>query len=237
MEKNPNLIVMLTHHDRTVPNAAEVFEACRSSRAQYWGFKEVGLPPDQMKALFSAMRARGKTTVLEVVAYTEAACLRGAAIAAECGCDILMGTVFYDSVNAFCKSANLRYMPFVGTISGRPSVLEGSVEEMIAQAREYLQKGVSGIDLLAYRSVWPAASTVFPGLMRSAGPVPGASPSAALSLSINSVRIFPPRSTPSAPIWKKSPLPYNEPPVQSTEQGVFFSFPGSALPGSGNNQT
>ena len=62
-----------------------------------------------------------------------------------------MGTVFYDSVNAFCKSANLRYMPFVGTISGRPSVLEGSVEEMIAQAREYLQKGVSGIDLLAYR--------------------------------------------------------------------------------------
>lgn len=151
MEKNPNLIVMLTHHDRTVPNAAEVFSACASSRAQYWGFKEVGLPPEQMKALFAAMRERGKTTVLEVVAYTEDECLRGAELAAECECDILMGTVFYDSVNDFCKARGLRYMPFVGTITGRPSVLEGSIEDMIAQAQIYLQKGVSGIDLLAYR--------------------------------------------------------------------------------------
>lgn len=151
MEKNPSLIVMLTHHDRTVPNAAEVFAACASSRAQYWGFKEVGLPPEQMKALFAVMREHGKTTVLEVVAYTEAECLRGAELAAECECDILMGTVFYDSVNDFCKARGLRYMPFVGTITGRPSVLEGSIEDMIAQARTYLEKGVSGIDLLAYR--------------------------------------------------------------------------------------
>lgn len=151
MENTPNLVVMLTHHDRTVPNAADVFSACASSRAQYWGFKEVGLPAGQMKDLFSAMRACGKATVLEVVAYTEEECLRGAKIAAECGCDILMGTVFYDSVNDFCKSCGLRYMPFVGTITGRPSVLDGSIEDMISQARSYLAKGVSGIDLLAYR--------------------------------------------------------------------------------------
>lgn len=151
MEQNPNLIVMLTHHDRTVPNAAEIFASCAHSRAQYWGFKEVGLPLEQMKSLFAAMRACGKTTVLEVVAYTEEECLSGAQIAAECGCDILMGTVFYDSVNDFCKANALRYMPFVGTITGRPSVLEGSIDDMIAQARSYLEKGISGIDLLAYR--------------------------------------------------------------------------------------
>lgn len=151
MENIPNLIVMLTHHDRTVPNAAQIFDLCSGSRAQYWGFKEVGLPPEQMKALFRTMKSCGKTTILEVVAYDEEECLRGAQIAAECGCDILMGTVFYDSVNDFCKASGLRYMPFVGTITGRPSVLEGSIDGMIEQARAYLRKGVSGIDLLAYR--------------------------------------------------------------------------------------
>lgn len=151
MEHCPNLIVMLTHHDRTVPEAAEIFAACSGSKAQYWGFKEVGLPLAQMKALFAAMKACGKTTILEVVAYGEEECLRGARIAAECGCDILMGTVFYDSVNDFCKASALRYMPFVGTITGRPSVLEGTIGDMISQAQSYLDKGVSGIDLLAYR--------------------------------------------------------------------------------------
>ena len=151
MDNIPNLIVMLTHHDRTVPNAAEIFEACSHSRAKYWGFKEVGLPLEQMKALFRTMKDCGKTTILEVVAYGEEECLRGARIAVECGCDILMGTVFYDSVNGLCKPHGMQYMPFVGTISGRPSVLEGSVEEMIAQARACLARGASGIDLLAYR--------------------------------------------------------------------------------------
>lgn len=30
----PNLIVMLTYHDVTVSNAAEVFELCKDTRAQ-----------------------------------------------------------------------------------------------------------------------------------------------------------------------------------------------------------
>ena len=32
--------------------------------------------------------------------------------AVECGCDILMGTLFFDSVNEFCRQHDLRYMPF-----------------------------------------------------------------------------------------------------------------------------
>ena len=151
MSNTPNLVVMLTHHDRTVSNAPAVFESAWDSPAKYWGFKEVGLPLEQMKTLYAEMKARGKTTVLEVVAYTEEESLQGARIAAACGCDILMGTMFSDSVNDFCKENRLKYMPFVGTITGRPSVLEGSIDEMIQQANIYLEKGVYGIDLLAYR--------------------------------------------------------------------------------------
>lgn len=151
MNNNPELIVMLTHHDRTVGNAHEIFEQCKNSKAKCWGFKEEGLPADEMKKLFSLMKKCGKTTVLEVVAYTEKECMNGAKLASECGCDILMGTLFFDSVNNFCKENNIRYMPFVGKVSGRPSVLEGSVEEITAQAIEYLKKGVFGFDLLGYR--------------------------------------------------------------------------------------
>ena len=48
----PEIIIMLTHHDVTVKNAAEVFEECKDIEAvKLWGFKNVGLPKDQMKTL------------------------------------------------------------------------------------------------------------------------------------------------------------------------------------------
>ena len=151
MNTTPKLIVMLTHNDHTVENASEIFESCKNSKAQYWGFKEKPLPISEMKALFSRMKSCGKTTFLEVVEYDEESGLQGAKIAKECGCDILMGTVFFDSINQFCKENNMKYMPFVGQITNRPSILEGSIEDMISEAKEYLAKGVYGFDLLGYR--------------------------------------------------------------------------------------
>jgi hypothetical protein len=151
MNTTPKLIVMLTHNDHTVENASEIFESCKNSKAQYWGFKEKPLPISEMKSLFSRMKSCGKTTFLEVVEYDEESGLQGAKIAKECGCDILMGTVFFDSINQFCKENNMKYMPFVGQITNRPSILEGSIEDMIAEAKEYLAKGVYGFDLLGYR--------------------------------------------------------------------------------------
>ena len=147
----PELIVMLTHNDLTVTDACAVFEQCKNSKAKFWGFKEEPLPLGQMKQLFAYMKDCGKTTFLEVVAYGEQECLEGAQKAAECNCDYLMGTSFFDSVNACCQHHNLKYMPFVGQITGRPSVLEGTIEGMIREAKEYLAKGVYGIDLLGYR--------------------------------------------------------------------------------------
>ena len=145
------LIAMLTYNDKTVPDAPEIFEICKDSDVKYWGFKEDGLPLDKMKKLFGSIKACGKTAVLEVVAYTEELCMQGAQMAVDCGCDILMGTFFFDSINELCKKHGIRYMPFVGDVCGRPSVLEGDIDQIIAQAESYIEKGAYGIDLLAYR--------------------------------------------------------------------------------------
>lgn len=142
---------MLTWHDFTVENAASIFEQCKDSHARYWGIKESPLSPAEMKHLFDHMKACGKKTILEVVAYTEEEGLAGAMRAVECGCDILMGTKYYDSINKLCLAHGLKYMPFVGNITGRPSVLSGNIEDIIAEARSYVTKGVYGINLLGYR--------------------------------------------------------------------------------------
>lgn len=145
------LIVMLTHNDLTVENAYEIFEQCQETKALYWGFKEQPLPIEEMKRIYSKMKECGKRTVLEVVAYTEAEGLEGAQMAATCGCDVLMGTCYSESIHKLCQQHNIDYMPFVGDIVGRPSILKGSIESMIAQAKMLKDKGVFGIDLLGYR--------------------------------------------------------------------------------------
>ena len=74
-------------------------------------------------------------------------------MAAEYGCDVLMGTMYFDSINEFCKEHGLKYMPFVGTVEERPSVLKGNVDEIINEAKLCIEKGVDGFDLLGYRFV------------------------------------------------------------------------------------
>lgn len=147
------LVVMLTHNDVTVENAAEIFNQCRDSQAQCWGMKEVGLPAEKMKQLYADMKAAGKTTFLEVVVYNEEDGIKGALLGAEIGCDFLMGTMFSKKIADICHENNMKYMPFVGNISGRPSVLTGSVEEIVKEAEEAVAAGADGIDILGYRHV------------------------------------------------------------------------------------
>ena len=152
----PELIVMLTHNDVTVPDAAEIFRQCRNSRAKFWGFKELPLPLPQMKELYASMKECGKTTFLEVVAYTEEACLEGARMGAACGVDYLLGTTYAESIHACCRENGMRYLPFVGDITGRPSVLGGTIESIIEQGRQTARLGVDGLDLLGYRFIGDA---------------------------------------------------------------------------------
>lgn len=147
------IIIMLTHNDKTVPDAIEIFEENKDLPIQYWGFKDVGMEPERMKVLCQKMREAGKTSFLEVVSYTEEECMRGAELAVECGFDYLLGTLYYDSVAEYIKKQDLKYCPFAGKVSQSPSILEGTLEEMLVQEAEFAVKGVYGTDLLGYRYV------------------------------------------------------------------------------------
>ena len=148
---------MLTHHDLTVPNALQLFERTREYPIAHWGFKDVGLPPEAMQSLVKAMKAAGKTTFLEVVSLSEEEGLRGARLAVEFGFDILMGTVFFPSIAAYLKDKPVRYYPFPGHVHSHPSVLDGTIDEIVDQARELEAYGVHGLDLLTYRYEGDAA--------------------------------------------------------------------------------
>jgi len=147
----PELIVMLTHHDKTVPDALELFERTKDYPIRHWGFKDVGLPPEEMQKVVAAMKEAGKTTFLEVVSLSEAEGLRGAALAVELGFDILMGTVFYPSIGNYLKDKPVRYYPFPGHVHSHPSILDGEIAEIVAHACELEGFGVQGLDLLTYR--------------------------------------------------------------------------------------
>ena len=147
----PELIVMLTYHDLTVTNALELFERLKDTAVTHWGFKDVGLPPEQMKPVVAAMKAAGKTTYLEVVSLSEAEGLSGAELAVELGFDVLMGTVFFPSINDYLKDKPVRYYPFPGRVHGHPSLLDETIEEIVAHARWLEAQGAHGMDLLTYR--------------------------------------------------------------------------------------
>lgn len=94
--------------------------------------------------------------------------MRGAKLAVECGFDCLLGTIFYDSVAEYIKTTNLKYYPFVGKVSQSPSILEGSVDFMLEQTREYMAKGAVGVDLLGYRYVEGDANVLSAAYIKAA---------------------------------------------------------------------
>jgi hypothetical protein len=149
----PELIVMLTHHDETVKNALALFEDSKDLPVTHWGFKDVGLPHQQMKELVHHMKAAGKVTYLEVVSLSEEEGMVGAKLAVEAGFDILMGTVYYESIHQFLKDKPIKYYPFPGHVHSHPSILDGTIDEIVNHARFLEAKGVPGMDLLAYRYV------------------------------------------------------------------------------------
>ena len=147
----PELIVMLTHQDRTVSDALELFERIKDYPIAHWGFKDVGLPAEEMKKVVNAMKDAGKTTFLEVVSLSEEEGLRGAQLAVQLGFDILMGTVYFPSISEYLKTNPVRYFPFPGHVHSHPSILDGTIDEIVAHARQLEDRGVHGLDLLTYR--------------------------------------------------------------------------------------
>ncbi len=147
-----NLITMLTNNDVTVENAKEVFLSCADLNCTFWGFKDVGLPPAQMKDLVHTMKEKGKTTFLEVVSLQESESQNAAVLAVECGFDYLMGTVYSSKVHELLRGAKIKYQPFCGSVHGHPTILEGSSQDILHDAKRLEALNVSGVDLLAYRN-------------------------------------------------------------------------------------
>jgi hypothetical protein len=154
----PELIVMLTHQDKTVPDALELFQRTKDYPITHWGFKDVGLPPKEMRAVAAAMKEAGKIAFLEVVSLSEEDGLSGARLAVDSGFDILMGTVFYPSIGEYLKDKPIRYYPFPGRVHSHPSILDGAINEIVAHARQLESYGVHGLDLLTYRYTGNAPS-------------------------------------------------------------------------------
>ena len=158
----PAFILMLTYNDQTVKNALELFRECKDTPVTHWGFKDVGLPVPEMKQLVQEMKQAGKTTFLEVVSLSEQEGLAGAQLAVEAGFDILMGTVFFDSILEYLKDKPIKYFPFPGHVYSHPSILDGEIDEIVEHAQFLESRGVQGMDLLSYRYVGDA-----PALLRA----------------------------------------------------------------------
>ena len=146
-------IFMLTRNDKTVTDAMTHLETALSLGVRHIGFKDVGLPVEALKGLNEAIQAKGATSYLEVVSLDRESEVASARAAVEIGVDILLGGIRVDDVLPILRGSGIEYYPFPGKITGHPSVLEGTTEEIAASARDLASRqGVHGLDLLAYRS-------------------------------------------------------------------------------------
>ena len=147
-----HFILMLTENDATVGDAIASYDSLRDSPIRYVGFKDVGLPIAALKQLAQRIRADGRKVMLEVVATSRDAELESIRAALEIGVDYLLGGRHVEDALPLLRGSTVRYFPFAGRTVGHPTVLEGTMEEIVADARRIAaMPGVHGIDLLAYR--------------------------------------------------------------------------------------
>jgi len=154
----PKLILMFTLNDMTVPDALDYFEQVKDLPVDYFGFKEIGLEPKKMQELTKRIQKAGFESVLEVVEYDEASILGPAQMAVDMGFDYLMGTIYFPSIWDIVgkgKDKKIKYFPFFGNIYDRPSILDGTIDELVEEAKKLESLGADGFDLLLYRYKYP----------------------------------------------------------------------------------
>lgn len=153
-----DFIFMLTRNDRTVADAAIHAETALQAGIRHIGFKDVGLPFDGLAGLARQIREGGASSYLEVVSLDRDSEIRSVQAAIDLGVNYLLGGTHADDVLPLLKDTAIRYYPFPGRVVGHPSVLKGSEAEIVESAVALANRpGVSGLDLLAYRSVGDVA--------------------------------------------------------------------------------
>jgi tryptophan synthase alpha subunit len=147
-----HFIFMLTKNDQTVANAHEVYDSIRGSALRYVGFKDIGLPFEELVTLAKKMKRDGKTVMLEVVSESRDAELRSIEAAMKIGVDYLLGGRHAEDAVNMLKGSGIQYFPFSGHTVGHPTKLTGTLEEIVQDAQRLANlPGVHGLDLLAYR--------------------------------------------------------------------------------------
>jgi NAD(P)H-dependent flavin oxidoreductase YrpB (nitropropane dioxygenase family) len=144
-------IFMLTKNDVTVPDALEVFHRIRHSGVRQIGFKDIGLPKEELRRLVRLMHKSQMETFLEVVSETKEASMNSARSAIELGVNFLIGGTYPEPILDLMRGSGIRFFPYVGRVIGHPCLLRGMVDEIVEDARRVEKLGVDGINLLAYR--------------------------------------------------------------------------------------
>jgi methylglyoxal synthase len=156
-----DFILMLTENDRTIADARARLDEALEGGVRHIGFKDVGLPVADLRALSSAIREAGGRSYLEVVSLDADSEMASARAAVDLDVDVLLGGTRAEKVTDITRHHPVRYYPFPGRITGHPSVLEGPASDIVASARALAAlEHVHGLDLLAYRYVGDV-----PGLM------------------------------------------------------------------------
>lgn len=147
-----HFILMLTENDATVADAIATYDSLRDSPVRFVGFKDIGLPIPALKQLAQRIRADGRKVMLEVVATSREAELDSIEAALEVEVDYLLGGRHVEDALSLLRGSSVRYFPFAGRTVGHPTVLEGTMVEIVEDAcRIAAMPGVHGLDLLAYR--------------------------------------------------------------------------------------
>lgn len=142
---------METYNDMTRTDAIPVYKEIRNTKVKCIGFKDIGLPLAKLKELHTMMKKDGRTTFLEVVSASEKETLQSTKVALELGVDYLIGGTYIDATLPLIKNTKIQYFPYVGKIVDHPCKLRGSIEDIVNDTRKVKEKGIPGINLLAYR--------------------------------------------------------------------------------------
>jgi len=147
-----DFIFMLTKDDQTVSDAREYVKEIAAAGAKHIGFKDIGLPIDELKLLAEDLKKEGVKVYLEVVSLDAESEKQSAEVAMDLNVDYLLGGTRPELIASLVKDHPLKYYPFVGEIEDHPSILTGTISEIAEHAQQITAiDGVDGLDLLAYR--------------------------------------------------------------------------------------
>jgi hypothetical protein len=129
-----------------------VLDSIADSGLRYVGFKDVGADPARQREITVRAHDLGMEVMLEVVSTSAEAEANSVRSARAAEVDWVLGGTNPEAGTQILAGTDIRYCPFPGTVTGHPSVLSGSIDDIAASAASLSgMEGVHGVDLLTYR--------------------------------------------------------------------------------------